>query len=637
MRVCRHLLALANRTLTDWADPEGKIGGDILLAIDKPNHMTAMSLFDTAVYGRKVDLLFGGRADLFKRAGDEAFEKAVLKLALEATAALRNASFHFKGLKAVAKALAGGPSASADPRVAEAVRSLWEGDAAGRAERLRQTMRADHFEFFFKEHQNRKLFAALSSAPTGELPLPRFARMLLRAENAWERENLRLPPAANRLALENPARKCQYSALKLLYERPFRAWLKGRDAKTLNGVIDRAVARDTKAARNLNDKGDPDRRELVVAKAKALGRLATDETIEKFFFRLSAATASEMRVQRGYESDAGAARKQAGYIEDLKCDVVALGFAAYLGEAGFGFVLELAPDASKPERPLWSLEEIPIAAPSAVAESWRRRLYFLLHLAPVEEAGRLLHQLRKWEILAKGAGERSEKIAHRVAKICGTLELYLDMHDAKFEGGEALIGAEPFRSLFEDAGDFGWRFFSAWKASGRARTRTGGFRDRGLREIMRFGDLRALGPIFSKHQIAAEDVREYQEAERVSSGGRSLIAELQTEAGKPAREMGAQEQAIHRRGSRRIQETLAEVTRHRHLAARVTLTDHVRLHQLLMAVLGRLVDFFGFWERDLYFVTLALLYEAGLRPQDVLRRRDSRPSAMGGSLKRSMV
>ncbi len=57
VRVWRHVLALAHRTLTDWADPEGRIGGDILLSGNK-----VMENFDSGSYARKVALLFGNRA-----------------------------------------------------------------------------------------------------------------------------------------------------------------------------------------------------------------------------------------------------------------------------------------------------------------------------------------------------------------------------------------------------------------------------------------------------------------------------------------------------------------------------------------------------------------------------------------------
>lgn len=62
---------------------------------------------------------------------------------------------------------------------------------------------------------------------------------------------------------------------------------------------------------------------------------------------------------------------------------------------------------------------------------------------------------------------------------------------------------------------------------------------------------------------------------------------------------------------------LADVVRHRCLTAHVRLADHARLHRLLMAVLGRLVDYAGLWERDLHFATLALLRLREKRPGEV--------------------
>src|SRR5262249_10923898 len=64
-------------------------------------------------------------------------------------------------------------------------------------------------------------------------------------------------------------------------------------------------------------------------------------------------------------------------------------------------------------------------------------------------------------------------------------------------------------------------------------------------------------------------------------------------------------------------EALSHVVRHRHLASHVTLTDHVKLHRLLITILGRLVDYAGLWERDLYFVLLALTSESGCRLSEI--------------------
>jgi len=59
---------------------------------------------------------------------------------------------------------------------------------------------------------------------------------------------------------------------------------------------------------------------------------------------------------------------------------------------------------------------------------------------------------------------------------------------------------------------------------------------------------------------------------------------------------------------------MAAVARHRETAAQVTLTNHVRAHRLMMAVFGRLADYAGLWERNLYFATLALIHQQGVTP-----------------------
>jgi hypothetical protein len=612
VRVWRHVLALASRTLTDWADPKGMIGGDILL---KDSVETAIRSFDAESYKGKIEVLFGGRAALFDGDGDEAFQKDVLRFALEGVAQLRHAAFHFKGLGGFAEALkALGPRQ--DPRVAAAVDGLWRTDEEERGRRLLATMRGAHFESFFDERQNRRLAQALSRASDESLPLPRFAVMLRRAENAWGREGL--PKTANRADLEAPARHCQYVALKLLYERPFRAWLAERDAATLNEFIDRAVARATKAARMLNPGASKELAEAINAKAADLGRLANDDSVEDFFFRLSAETAGEARVQRGYESDAVNAREQASHIENLKADLVALAFGAYLRKKDFEFALKLRGDEPLPTKPMCALDEADFVEGEASSAEPPCELYFLLHLVPVDEVGKLLHQLRKWQVLAppEPAVTGGPTAAATVANIRSALELYLDMHDAKFEGGAALVGVEPFKRLFDGDGLFG-RIFQQ-----PADDRPGTEDDRrlprrGLREIMRFGHLRPLLPIFDKQRIGSDEVAAFLAAEQVPDGGKSEIARQQQ------RREALHEKWARRRGEfsdedrRAYEEALCFVEAHRHRAARVTLTDHVRLHRLLMTVLGRLADYAGLWERDLYFVTLALIQQAGRQPDAV--------------------
>ncbi len=611
VRIWRHSLALARQTLVNWADPGGRINTDILLGAGIREATCAC--FDPQHHERKLKLLFGSRAGLFMDGRDDAFKKETLRVALKGVADLRHSAFHFKGLGGFSQAL-GALKASGD--VLAKIRKLWVEDIKGRTERLKQTMVGAHCDSFFNEGQNRRLFEAVFGA-AGEVPLPRFRRLLVRAENIAGTGGIRskLPPPANRLDLEKePARLCQYVALKLLYDHPFRGWLAGLDRTTLNDFIDSAVKRTKEAAQSINARNNEVRREVITARAEKLGRLADGERIQDFLRRLTAETASEMRVQRGYESDAESAREQAGYIDDLLCDVLALAFEKYLDEQDFRFVTDLRPDAAQPERPLSALDSLSATPAVTTVEDWQAVLYFLLHLVPVEEAGRLLHQLRKWDILAgkaEGPPPPAARAAARasVAPITKALELYLDMHDAKFTGGAGLEVLADFEQLFADRALFD-RVFPATAADAEDER----LPLRGLREIMRFGNLNRLLPIFRQHRISQADVEKVRAAETPVSGS-SPIAEAQARRERLHEKWSRKRKEFTGSDCRAYVEALTFVMVHRHLAAQVRLVNHVRLHHLMMTVLGRLVDFSGLWERDLYFAMLALLSRKGLPPR----------------------
>ncbi len=93
--------------------------------------------------------------------------------------------------------------------------------------------------------------------------------------------------------------------------------------------------------------------------------------------------------------------------------------------------------------------------PEQDTEDWEAVLYFLLHLVPVDAVSRLKHQLRKWSILEKKASpEAEEQRSPEVTAIGRLLSLYLDMHDAKFEGSEGVATAEELKELFQSEDAF---------------------------------------------------------------------------------------------------------------------------------------------------------------------------------------
>jgi hypothetical protein len=608
VRIWRRVLALANRTLTDWAGSNFPVGEDILLS--GPIKRVTGPDFDSGAHEKKLGLLFGARAHLFQHQ-DDTHQRAVLEFALKGIAQLRHSAFHFKGFGSFVEALAG-LERDVDPIVMTAARQLWALDESGRVERLVQTAFAAHLSFYFDTAKCEAFIRAVVGNTPCPLALPRFGRVMARATNAWSEEPnaLGLPSRPSHAERKDPATYCRFEALRLVYDHAFRMWLHDRDTPTLNGFIDRAVSRATTSARDLNAAGDADSSQIMVSKASTLGRLRDGERIERFFAKLSAETASEMRVQRGYGSDADRAREQADYIEKLKLDVVALAFSAFLNETGLDFLLALAPGTSKPRMPTGHLAVPPHV--SSVPEDWQAALYFLVHLIPVEEINRLLHQMQRWVGMATSSVAAS---LARAEKVQSVLELYRDMHDAKFEGGLSIAGAEPFAALYARQADFERVFPKTEDATDDLR-----IAKRGLREIMRFGHLPLLRAVFEKQLITEAEVSGFFAAQAPGPERLSVISRLQAERELLHARWVREQREFPGADRARYKAVLKEVTRYRHLAGRVILADHVRLHRLLLAVWGRLLDYSGLWERDLYFSVLALLHLTGVAPANAFSK-----------------
>ena len=599
VRVWRHIIVLAAQTLKAWADPNGTTRDILVREVAK---------FEADAYEAKLPLLFGNRAELFRGGNGP----TMLRLARKGWAKLRHSSFHFKERGGFARALR---LDSRDPDEKPKDRKDWEAilrlavpvvrkhlkrDLSDRRKRLIETLRAAHAEDFYDREKLEALVAAVVGGGPAVSPLPRIRRVLSRSRDAWSRKPwiLRLPPPAKRRVLEEaPALLCRYVVVKMLYERVFPGWLETQDDRALNGWIDCAVRRATEAARDIN------KDESAVARTAGLIELQPGQGIAVFFDRLSAETVTELRVRRGYDADADKARKQAKYIEDLKCDVVAQAFEACLRELGFAWALEAPGEQPVSEDERGDLDRLLPEPSTEVPEDWEAILYFLVHLVPVDAIGRLRHQLLKWSVLEGRPSAEAAAVDH-------VFGLYLDMHDARFEGAEGVVGAGALRDLFGTD-----EVFACVCPEQPGRESHVPFR--GLREILRFGALGPLMPVFREHLVSAAEVEELAALEKKTDGA-SAVARQQSRRDdlhdkwvRNGRRLSKQDKSSYR-------EALAGVVRHRHLAAHVRLDDHARVYRLLMEVLGRLVDYAGLWERDLYFATMGVVHLRGKKAEDVL-------------------
>ena len=597
VRIWRHTIALGAQTLADWS---GIRNTDVLMekeikTYDEEKHQKKLNVlfYDEEKYQKKLNVLFGERSSIFNSNAKK--NKTILEAFIKGWSDLRNASFHFKGIdtfvETFEKLEALGDNESS---------SLWKQDIEARGQKLAQIVEGAHFKDYATAEQAKNFFHLCLEAEPSRTPMPRFRRVLERADNVSEGS---LPTPHNQNDYQkHPWLLCQYISLKLIYERAFPEWLEKRDGKQINKWITKVTDKSTKSAQKINND------ELAIAKAAELTELKDSENINTFMDRLTATTATEMRVQQGYTSEPKQARKQAAYIDNLRCDVVALAFKEFLPEKELQWLLE---EGTKQSNNYDLEDNLPTTQEdNSDCDQWMKSLYALIHLVPSEEINILYHQLKKFTVLANKASDKDNDKQYRekVTRLFKVLQLYLDMHNAQFVGSQPLLqgSRDSFKGFFESEELFDKAFPTQDDSTDTASSvdeNNTVISYRGLREMQRFGNQSALDPIFSKNKIKREDWKQYLDdktIEKAQERRKDLHDEL-----SPMKKSDIKKA----KGYEEYKKVWCQVKNHRILKNHIYLVNHVRLHRLLMRVLGRLIDYVGLFERDIYFVMLALFYK----------------------------
>ncbi len=559
VRIWRRIITLASQTLHDW---KGRSTRESDILWEKKIE------YDQEKYHKKLYAIFGENGCIFDK--NKESNKMVLEMMHEGWKELRNNTFHFKMIKTFSNSLR-----ELGNKTTPAFQNLWNKDISNFRKRLTNIMNASNFKLFISQKQAETFVKSYYSASPSKTPMPNFRRVLDRAKNAWstKENNLKLPQRYNQLE-SCKWLKCQYITLNLLYRRVFPNWLEKNDGNYLRKWIETAENRSTNAAQSLNKKAT----NFDLYKD-------TTTNINMFMDELAAATATEMRVCRGYKPDPDQAREQASYIEKRRCDVVAQAFSKFLHKEEFEWVL-----TEKAPVPTTEFDPKKIPPPDinneVTVEPWMQKLYFLIHLVPVEEVNVLYNQLQKFTVLT------SEKDS-LLQELFVVFQLYLDMHNAQFVG--CTIPENQTNDLlqfFENKEDFEKIFPRGNNDSSY----------RGLREMLRFGNQSALTKIFVQHKVTQKQCNEFQ------ATGKGEITSAHNERQKLHQKLNQKKPKEIEHEEDEYKRLLDSLTRYRQLKNHVTLTNHVRLHRLLMKVLGRFVDYAGLWERDCYFILLELLY-----------------------------
>ena len=632
VRVWRTAISQARCTVANWIDPEKRAVGDIL-----GGQNALLKNFEGTFQAEKAEkyaaLLFGTHVDVFS---DVPLKDLCLSLA-HLTMQCRHKVVHFISRQDfISKLQKELNKEGNEEKLRTALRigkpplgKLFDHDLQKSGDQIAKEITGAKLPHFACQEEMNAFVSCVGVLDDTDIVLPRFRRLLVRLENT--RQSGKLPKPENITALqyelerlknqsgERAARErtkreatlAKYIGLKMLYERPFRRWLAEREARELNAWLRGACDRATKEARTLNS-GKSDYADLIVAKAEEVTPLQDGERITDFMQRLTALTASEMRVQKGYDSNPEQARKQAGWIDNLLCDVLGRAFHAFLKsrDSACGWLLRLDPETDEHRQD--PAKVTPPALQEDQTPDWLKLLYAVLYMISRDDISRLLHQFRKWETLEARAGAQMDEDSAGLRRV---LTLYLHMSEAKFGGQEAACADSEIRRLFESPADFD-RAFLVTEGGALLATR------RGLRQIIRFGHLPLLRPVFQQHRIASADVEALQTLERADETGLSKIARAQRDR-KKLHEKLAREKAISNDKLEEYQSVLKTITEHRDLCAKVRLTNHLRLHRLMIRLWSRLLDFAGLWERDRFFVQLVLTKRQGLGSKHARKKIDT--------------
>ncbi len=596
VRIWIKSLAMAARTIKDWVDPESKL--------PKNNEGIYQDILSTKEYVKEeriiaqANLLFNDK-DISEHADE------FIHIARQGIRNLRNEAFHFKidaknnFIKSSLKKIL---SDEERQNLINILENFWNKDEKALINRYIEIMESAHLGRYFSEEQNKKIFKSINDNKNSEISLPRFNRIINRANNTKLGKSLNLPKKVNQdIFKERKYEQCKYIAMKLLYESSFKSWLiNSQNYETLNDYIKKSFKRMTQQARNINKKNSTPEF-MINAKAEIIGLLNKGETIKDFFSRLSAYMSSEMRIQDGYQTNKDEAKKQSSYIENLKSDVLIMAFEDFINKEGFKFITKIDKNSeySKADNAHALKDIIKSPISDKETEEWEYILYFLIHLIPVENISELLQQIYKWDNLSDGQ-EYDNKIIHILRK-------YIIMHDARYSGGISI----EINDIKKDFGHLFEKEYLINEIIGNGKDDMA-VSTRALREIKRFGYYSSLNSILEDFKIKEETVMKYKKSSE-------KIEEYQKRRAK-IHEKWIKERSISPDKAKEYKECIKYISEYRGLSRHVKMQDFIDLGRLMISVLGRLVDYSVILERDLYFVTLALIYKNKIELNKKIRK-----------------
>ncbi|WP_417812527.1 type VI-A CRISPR-associated RNA-guided ribonuclease Cas13a [Thalassospira alkalitolerans] len=650
-RVWRNSVAMSLRTLKAWVDPQNTVsvtskGGfeneDIASA--NVGALLCGERFNIEQFNAHLPLVFGdkavanndgkSRASIFADISDAdkvEMQWAFLRLAAE----LRNRCNHFNTKDRLVSVLSGGvlkPMSSDQPiaianrrgadvsdRVLGKLGELLAFDRRLQANVLLDDLNRLEMRRYVSGEDIEALLVNIRPVPGHDLIPPKFMSVISRANEtgkpAKDRDGNVTQPEKHlagfaKLDLDNIAmtnrgpNHFKIGVLRMLYSAGFQAWLNDcEDAdktfvgKTVERVLKAQHARVTRAKE----------RAFYVTAESILDEMQLEKaaSLNELFAKLLSRSSAQERENQTYRARAGVQKDRADILNRFKLDLFGDLFGTYLIEQNLGWiwrVKDLLPEDEKPQ-PLTTgdLGE----AEGKRDGPWKAQFYGWLYLVPSDEIALLRYQFRKTLVLeGKSAGETPADLITLLDDIDELMGLYTAVQSAGFSGKEhvARLGADT--SFYEDADQFAQIYSEENETHHMSFPGT----RRGLRQILRFGDLAVLKKVFDRHKITREEVDTF--ASLLRDDTKKLFEKRndlrdQIFAAVDARKTDTP-QFMELCGTYR--DLASQTALYQFQAAGARLTEHARLHHLLLKVVGRLTDFTLTWERDQHCLMLGMLY-----------------------------
>lgn len=591
------------------------------------------------------------------------YRRELLWALLRLTAEIRNATSHFNTKRRLLELLKseildwqqnpqpiGGRKANVGHAVArDAFNRLLDFDLKLRRQVILDEFRRLNVHEYVPKTSMDELFAELRQSPDlVGITMPKFMSVLQQAVGSAQADKTKVPQWLKLLAkldLSNlskqpdTANRFLIGVLRQLYDSGFAGWLAEKQGDS--GFLQQAVGavsefKQQRFATYQEQEQKKGRPRAYAVPNLMEETLVIDETttLDGLISELHARAMSEEALRHTYGANRDRQSDRTNHVNEFKLDIFGYFLGTYLQEQRISWLAAIKDKLPENERA--ETDELSKHAGDDLTfkvQPWHSQFYVWLYLLPADDLAKLRHQFRKTRALeGKAENPTSDKTLVEIDHLMG---LCLAVSSAGFSGLEhgAIVNQTATKS-HGGQDELTKLLVSDMNFTDSILPGT----NRGLRQLLQMGTHQPLSSIFGRHPVTSFEVAELRKLqEKQETGAKSVkLDSLFVETNKLAKEIL---DLSKERNSDLVQleqlcasyqRKAAEAAIYNFTISGARLRDHVRLHQLMMRILGRLLDFTLMWERDRQYVYLGMLYsriQKGIA-EDAIKAGDPPASAL---------